>query len=362
MFRERDLRELSEMSSHHFPDRSAKWLLRQREHLEALLKMVAGDVAEALDFARVEQLNRSFISDELRTQESDMVFSVPFESPRQTHPEVIIYLLIEHQSTVDPSMGLRVLSYMTQIWMEERRQWIAASQPQTEWQLTPILPIVFYTGTGEWNVPVSLTAVMDIPEVLNRFVPTFDTLLLDVKATHPDALTQTGDPLGWLLAVLKHENSDPSVMRAALLEALRGLADLQANTPDQYTRAILYLFLFILHRRSAGEHQDLLDILTQAHTQNREIVDMAESIIELSEQRGLQQGIEQGIEQGETRAKQAALLKFLQHQFQNVPEAIRIEISAIENTDVLDALFEKSLTAESLEDIHSHLLTHPQRD
>ena len=122
MFIAQELRELSEISSSHFPDKSGKWLLRQREHLEALLRIVASEIVDAFDFGRIKQLNRSFISDELRTQESDMVFSVPFRSPTETRQEVIVYLLIEHQSTVDPSMGLRLLSYMVQIWMEERRQ------------------------------------------------------------------------------------------------------------------------------------------------------------------------------------------------------------------------------------------------
>ncbi len=294
MFREEDLQELSNISSSHFPDRSTKWLIRQREHLQALLEMLAGEIADALDFERVEQLNRSFISDELRTQESDMIFSVPFRNPTEQCEEVIIYILIEHQSSVDPSMELRLLSYMTQIWMEERRSWIERKIPKAEWRLTPIVPIVFYTGTGAWKSPFSLTALMDLPEVLKRFVPTFDTLFLDVKATAPDELTQTGHALGWLLTVLRQEHSDPSAMRQALLDALAGLRDLQTQDREAYTRAILYLFLLILHRRQAGEREDLLHILTQEHTQNQEIVNMAGSIIELSEQRGIQKGIEQG--------------------------------------------------------------------
>ena len=111
MFTERDLRELSNVSSHQFPDRSAKWLIRQREHLEALLRMIGGEIADALDFDRVEQV--------------------------------------------------------------------------------------------KWKSPLSLTALMDLPEVLTRFIPTFDTLFLDVKATAPGELTQTGHPLGWLLTVLQ---------------------------------------------------------------------------------------------------------------------------------------------------------------
>ena len=89
---------------------------------------------------------------------------------------------------------------------------------------------------------------------------------------------------------MRQENSDPPAMRQALLDALAGLRDLHTQDIEAYTRAILYLFLLILHRREADEHQDLLRILTQEHTQNQEIVNMAGSIIELSEQRGEQRG------------------------------------------------------------------------
>ena len=344
MFIERDLQELSNVSSHQFPDRSSKWLIRQREHLEALIRMLFKKIADALDFERSEQLNRSFISDELRSQESDMVFKVPFRTPMQEHQEVIIYLLIEHQSTVDRAMGLRLLSYMVQIWMEERRDWQEKKRPPEEWRLTPIIPIVFYTGESAWRAPLSLTELMDLPEVLTRFVPTFDTLLLDVKATPPDELTRTGQPLGWLLTVLQQERvEDPEVMRQVVLDALDGLQDLQARDAEQYRRAILYIFLLVLHRRSEGEQEDLLRILAQDRTQNTEVVTMTESIIESIERRSR--------ERGEIQGRQAALLQLLQHRFPNVPEAVITRVEALHSLGELDVLFEKTLTAENLEDI-----------
>ena len=351
---EREIQELSHVSSGHFPDRSARWLLRQREHLEALLKIIASDLSVYLDFDRVEPLNRSFISDELRTQESDMVFSVPFQGQTETCDELIIYILIEHQSTVDPSMGLRLLSYMAQIWAEQRRQWQEQQVPQGQWRLKPIVPIVFYTGDLEWKTPLSLTAIMDVPEVLSRFVPTFETLLLDVKATDPEALTQTGDPLGWLLTVLQHEKSDESSMRQALLDALAALTDLRAGDATQYTRAILYLFLLILHRRSAEEHQDLLGLLVRENTQNMEVVNMAESIIELSEQRGLEQGIAQGIEQGiEQGARETSIrniLAVLTARFpQHDPQPVQHALEAILDTDQLTQLLQTAALIPTFE-------------
>ena len=332
---EKELDELLKINRHQFPDRSARWLLRQREHLEALLAMLLGSLVEAFDFENVTPLNRSFIPDELRPQESDMVFRIPFRAPDAPAKEVIVYLLIEHQSTVDPEMELRLLSYMVQIWMEERRQWDEAKRSQEERRLTPIVPIVFYTGKGEWRAPLSLTALMEIPEELTRFVPTFDTLLLDVKATNPDELTQTGHPLGWLLRVLQHEDSDVPVMRQALVDALKGLSDAEMDTSDQYIRAVLYVFLFLLHRRRGDEHQDLLDMLAEDQTHNREVIDMTESIIERIEQRG----IEQGIEQGERQANIKSTLTILKTRFPGADvETLTSALEAIEDMARLEQL------------------------
>ena len=78
-----------------------------------------------------------------------------------------------------------------------------------------------------------------------------------------------------------------------------------------------------------------------------EVETMFQSMAEVT----FQQGIQQGIEQGETRAKRIALLKLLQHRFQDVPETVITQIHAIRSPIHLDTLFEKVLNASSLEDI-----------
>ena len=49
---------------------------------------------------------------------------------------------------------------------------------------------------------------MDVPDVLSCFVPRFDTLFLGVKETDPEALTKTDHLLGWLLRVLREDESE----------------------------------------------------------------------------------------------------------------------------------------------------------
>ena len=70
---------------------------------------------------------------------------------------------------------------------------------------------------------------------------------------------------------------------------------------------------------------------------------MAESIIEQTKK--------QGLEQGETRAKREAILKLLQVRFDAVPEVLTHKIAAMQNRSLLDSLFEKAATAQTLDDI-----------
>ena len=342
---ETEIRNFFDIPIEHFPDRSTRWLLQDKENVRGLVEIVANELAELIDFNQLTQLNRSFVSDALREQESDIVFRVPFHSGTEAD-ELLIYILIEHQSTVDVTMGFRVLFYMTQIWDSQRREWESKNVPKSEWRLRPILPIVFYTGQQRWNTPLTLTGIMDIPDVLSRFVPTFDTLFLNVKETDAVNFTRTGHPLGWLLAVLQKENADKTSIKGALLEAISRLNTLGAEQTAQRHRAIIYLILLILHRRPDKEQEELLALIDE-HTDTTEVETMAQSIIELSERRGE----ERGEKRGETRAKQAAVLKLLQIRFDPVPETFISEINSIRSLSRLDSLFERVATAQTLDEI-----------
>ena len=61
--------------------------------------------------------------------------------------------------------------------------------------------------------------------------------------------------------------------------------------------------------------------------------------------------IERGKEQGETQAKQEALLKLLRFRFDSVPESVTNQITLIQSLSRLDLLFEKVLTAQTLDEI-----------
>lgn len=325
----------------HFADRSARGLLITPENVRALVELVAEQIAAFLDFSQLTALNRSFLSETLREQEADLVFRVPFRDP-SLGEELLIHILIEHQSSVDKQMGFRFLGYMYNLWMAEQQRWTEADVPTSQRRLRPILPILFYTGNTSWNLPLSPVSAIDVPEALTRFVPTFEVLLLDVKHTPSAELTQTGQPLGWLLTVLQKEMASVEEITHALETALQHLETLQASHTEQYHQAILYLASLVYHRRSPAERQPLIQVV-DAYAPTMEVETMLQSMAEITYQ--------QGIEQGEIHSKQETLLKLLRHRFPSVPDAMITRVRSLRSAVELDALFEKGLTAKSLEDL-----------
>ena len=179
----------------------------------------------------------------------------------------------------------------------------------------------------------------------DAFVRTYETLFLGVKETEASDLTKTGHPLGWLLTVLQQEHADMDAIKRVLLSALSYLNSLDVEQTQQRERAILYLLL-VLHQRPAAEHASLISLI-DGQTHGMEVESMTESIIEQTRK----QGLEQGLEQGETRAKREAILKLLQFRFDAVPEVLTRKIAAMQNRSLLDSLFEKAATAQTLDDI-----------
>ena len=326
--------ERSDIVIGHFPDRSIRRLLQDPEYVRGLVEIIAPELVGLLDFSRGAQQNRTFISDALRERESDVLLRVPFQEIPEAE-ELLIYILIEHQSTVDPTMGYRLLSYMMEIWQEQWRE--------SQGRLHPILPILFYTGEGQWTSPVSLATIMDVPEVLMRFVPKFDTLFLGVKAADSASLTRSGHPLGWLLSVLQKEHADKSEISEALVAAVSELSRLDASRFSQVRQALLYFVQLIFHRRSDEERDELIELVKRHSSDESEVVIMAQTAAEVLIERGKAQGIVEG--------KRASILQLLRLRFQEVPEMLTERIAAIESVSRLDTLLEQAMTTENLDDI-----------
>ena len=342
---EEEIRSLFRTDIGHFADKSARLLFKRTEHLRGLVTFLARNIAERLDFSQAKIGSRSYIDNTLRDLMSDMVFTVPFRDA--SHPEALtIYILIEHQSTVDRMMGYRFLSYMCQIWSGQLETMENAKVPVSQRRLKPILPILFYTGSRRWNRPVTLNAVMDLPELMDPFVPKFETLFLPVKDTDTDKFLQHNHPFAWLMTVLQKVEEDDTSIDEILEETLEKLDTLSPEETALHTHAIVYLSHLVVCRRPEDEREHLMQRI-MIHNKDTEV----ERLIMTGAEALIEQGLEQGLQQGEIQTKREVLLTLIGHRIGDIPDMITKKVSRIRSRTRLDSLLEQAATAEKLDDI-----------
>ena len=354
-----------------FPDRGAKWLLRHPAYLRHLLRILTPEVAGRLDFERLEPFPTELLSESLRQQLADLIFLVPFE--RTPEKQTTIFIMVEHQSTPSRVMRFRVLSYMMQLWEVQRQEWERNQVPEGQWQLRNIIPLVFYTGTPRWERIPELDELMVLPRVLSRFVPRFDLLFLNLKATPSSRLIADETAFGHLLRVMQQEDAPLAELVALLEEVIVRMEELTREDKDEWSRLLYYLLLLIYHRRPPEEHISLQSVVESHHrdrSRQEEIQTMgktiAQHLIEEGRELGVKEGRELGVKEGrelgvkegeahgrtfgELEGRQLMLLNLLCAKFGELTPEVEQRVKALSVSE-LDQLAVQLIHAASLEEL-----------
>jgi predicted transposase YdaD len=155
----------------------------QPEHAAGELKLLLPTaLVDRIDWSTLQTVDASAIDRDLRQLASDLLFRVEVDGD-----EAFIYLLIEHQSSSDPLMALRLLRFMVRLW----DQWLG-EHPGAP-RVPAVVPMVVHHSASGWTAPVSFHELIALsPEALASVaaqLPSF-TFLLD------DLSTQAADQLG----------------------------------------------------------------------------------------------------------------------------------------------------------------------
>jgi predicted transposase YdaD len=330
---------------HPFWDRSIRSLLQRPEHLRAILSLCHPEVAGRLDFGRLKLLDRSFVLDDYAQREADLVAQLPYRSPAGPQ-EVIVYVLLEHQSTVDPWMPFRMLFYMTRVWDDQRRRNHAEGRPA---RLSPIIPVVFYTGSREWAASRDFRRLVAGPPELDLFAPQFDIIYVGLPEVAPAALEAIG-PLGHALRAVQRIDAGHPEFKAILERAVRVVRPLLG---DEWRELVNFLYLLITHKRPEEEQKDLQEIVFEAageRSRQMELIEMGRTYAEALIEKGLEQGREEGLEKGRSVCR-TMILRQGRHRFGEPTAAQRARLEAITDLSQLEALSETVLEAASWDDL-----------
>jgi len=347
-----------------FADRATQLLFESPANLRDLLRMIASDIVDCLDFERAEQVKQTFVGEDLSKKTLDVLYRVPFAD---ASGDVWIYVLLEHQSSAERLMGLRLLFYMVSVWEAQRRQWEDARVPSEEQWLWPIIPVIFYTGSQRWKGAVAVDNCMHLPAALADYVPRHKTLFLKLKETPAELLHGTG--VACALRAFQAEDASRPDLERVLTGVMEELDTLPEEDHAQWYQAVRFVFQLIRHRRPAQEMGPLSRVVAESvRKHRREVADMFLTQAQIDFERGREEGLREAQEAAREAAREAAweaardtaerdrlaqasvLLKILGERFPPLPSGVADLVNSQTSEQLLE-LIHRAATARSFDEI-----------
>ncbi len=325
-------------------DLFARYTFGHPERAAAELRAVLPPhVVSEVDWESLRREPGSVVDPELRETESDLLFTARL----RTGKPLLLYVLLEHQSSVDRWMALRMLRYVVRQ-VERWRQ----EHPDSD-VLPLIIPLVMYHGPeGAWTAPRRVEDLFELPdkerEQWRALVPRFEYLLDDLTAEREEALRMRPGPplarLAWL--VLRYGRREELARKLPEWVAL--FARVQEGPEGGEHLVVLIRYLMWVGNKAVREAAGrvLHSVLDEQRAEEL-MRSYGEELIE----QGRQQGREEGLAQGLTRGRAEYILRILAARGVQVDEAARERILTCTDVATLDRWFERSLNATTLSDV-----------
>jgi predicted transposase YdaD len=324
----------------------ARFTFSHPERAEAELRAVLPPhVVSEVDWSSLRREPGSVVDPELRETESDLLFTARLREGGS----LLLYVLLEHQSTVDRWMAWRMLRYVVRQVEHWRQQ-----HPESP-VLPVIIPLVMYHGEdGAWTAPRRVEDLFDLPEEAEErerwraLLPRFEYLLDDLTAERQEALlARPGPPLVQLTwRVLRYGRSEDLAQRLSDWTALF----VQVHAAPEGSEHLVVIIRYLLWVGGKAVHEAAGRVLHSVLDAPRAEALMRSYGEELIEQ-GRQQGLARGREEGLTRARAEYILRTLTTRGVQLDDAARQRILSCSDVATLDRWFDRSLTASTLSDV-----------
>jgi len=314
-----------------------RWTFQTPTNAAALLRsIIPADLRDVIAWDRLTlepgELPAPAGDDDRRT---DLLFSADIPGGR-----AFIYLLLEHQSTSDRDMVLRMLGYMTRIWERFRA---SDSGP-----LPPIFPVVVAHARHGWRAPVAFHDLIvptpsSIP-TLAEATPKFSIVMEDLGQLSNEDLR--AKVLGAFATLVLWAMRDARDGRELIANIDHWASEfVQALEAEGGAEALGHLFRYISRSTEGLRFEDLQAKLRGFAPAAEEI---AMTIAEDMHKKGLERGLEQGLERGLLLGQRNTLLKQLSLKFGPLGDEVRVRVEQATAAD-LGLYVERVLTADTID-------------
>lgn len=270
-------------SSVHQPhDKLIKKLLSNVGMARDILSLyLPSEVLKIVDLNHLDLQRDSFIDDEHRVFAVDLLFKTKCQNE-----DGYIWILLEHQSSDDPWLPVRIFKYIALIWEHLRSK---SKKPTIPF----IYPLIIYNGQRPYSSSLNLKDLVHPVESRQLFDILFTTpfQIIDLTQIQDDTFRKQAQNhirgIG-LLMTLKHifDKNLQYVFETILLDAYKNM-DLAGNRDE-----VSDMLYYVLNKGDIPNKNRFWAILNQEFSY--EVGDKVMTIAEQLRLEGMQQGIQQG--------------------------------------------------------------------
>lgn len=293
-----------------------------------LRDVLHSDVQRQLDLDALVALPAESIDLSLSSTSSDLRFRVPWREGG--HVELV--LLLEHQSSPDRTMPLRVLRYTLRVWEEA----LTTSRAR---RLPVVLTLVLHHGPRPWSAPTRLSELYDAPPsvlaALGDHLPELRLFLEDLTLL-PDAEIPAQDGGRLTLLMMRHAH-DPDLW--PVLKGNMRLLDALLNRRGELPT--LRLLRYIFERSESPPDDELMAAL-----ERRLKPSLKEELMRYGE-RLRDEGRNEGRNEGQVEGLRLAVETLLQARFGGLPPWALARLKEL-RPENLQRVIREALTAPDL--------------
>jgi len=275
-------------------------LSKKSNFIHFLKKYIATDWTDKIDLESMEKIDKSFITQEYRKQDSDLIYKLKINGE-----DVYFYVLMELQSSVDFTMPFRLLRYMVELLNDIFKNTKEKTRESKNFKLPAVVPIILYNGEDNWTAVRSYKEYTDNHKIFGKNIINFSYLLFDLNRTDDETISSTKKVLDIIFAFNKFKPN-----KISYDEILKQTTEMAAKLEAE---EIIELLNWMKHVHFKGNvpvdfdgsfKQAVVKGEAKSMTHTFEIMrDMRDQKwlndgIQKGRQEGIQEGIQKGIQKG----------------------------------------------------------------
>ena len=337
------------MVIHKAKDDSFKVVLKEPElFIEFLRDFIRLDIFKDITPADIEDITERFVPLFQDSKESDTVKKINLKGD----VPLFVITIAEHQSKVSFRTSFKMLQYITLALTEYEKEINKAytkdkeaekAEKEADIEITetdietpeashlkgfkypPVLPIVFFDGTGEWTAETNFLNKTELNEVFYKYIPKFEYEVVNLNKYEVSDLVKFGDTLSLVMLIDKIKTADGMSLLSKLPSDY--IEKLKVNIPKHLNVMLANVITILLKRINVPN--DEIDLIADQIYKRRfnEMFTFIEKY-DVQETRRIER--ERGIAIGEERGREESLREtVLEMRRENFPDEVIARITKL---------------------------------